>query len=44
VTSAQQTLAQARSSDVLARTQVLASLADLTFRMGDLIQPGRTKP
>src|SRR6202050_2442431 len=44
VTSAQQTLAQARSSDVLARTQVLASLADLAFRIGDLIQPGRTKP
>jgi outer membrane protein len=44
VTSAQQTLAQARSSDVLARTQVLASLADLAFRIGDLIQPVRTKP
>jgi outer membrane protein len=44
VTSAQQTLAQARSSDVLARTQVLASLSDLAFRIGDLIQPGRTKP
>jgi outer membrane protein len=44
VTSAQQTLAQARSSDVLARTQVLASVADLAFRIGDSIQPGRTKP
>ena len=44
VTSAQQTLAQARSSDVLARTQVLASLSDLAFRIGDSIQPGRTKP
>jgi outer membrane protein len=44
VTSAQQTLAQARSSDVLARTQVLASLSDLAFRIGDLIQTGRTKP
>lgn len=44
VTSAQQTLAQARSTDVLARTQVLASLADLAFRIGDSIQPGATKP
>ncbi len=39
VTSAQQTLAQARSSDVLARTQVLASLSDLAFRIGDLLNP-----
>lgn len=44
VTSAQETLAQARSTDVLARTQVLASLADLVFRIGDSIQPGATKP
>jgi outer membrane protein TolC len=44
VTSAQQTLAQARSSDVLARTQVLASFSDLAFRIGDSIQPGRTIP
>jgi outer membrane protein TolC len=44
VTSAQQTLAQARSTDVLARTQVLASLADLAFRIGDSIQPGAAKP
>jgi outer membrane protein len=44
VTSAQQTLAQARSTDVLARTQVLASLADLAFRIGNSIQPGPTKP
>jgi outer membrane protein len=44
VTSAQQTLAQARSTDVLARTQVLASLADLVFRIGDSIQPGAKKP
>jgi outer membrane protein TolC len=40
VTAAQKTLAQARSTDVLARTQVLASLADLSFRAGDSIQPG----
>ena len=39
VTAAQRTLAQARSSDVLARTQVLASLAELAFRTGDSIQP-----
>jgi outer membrane protein len=44
VTSAQQTLAQARSADVLARTQVLASLADLAFRIGDSIQPVPAKP
>jgi len=39
VTAAQRTLAQARSADVLARTQVLASLAELAFRTGDSIQP-----
>ena len=44
VTSAQQTLAQARSTDVLARTRVLASLANLTFRIGDSIQPNARKP
>ena len=38
VTSAQKVLAQARSTDILARTQVLAALADLTFRTGDAIQ------
>ena len=38
VTAAQRTLAQARSTDVLARTQVLASLAELAFRTGDSIQ------
>ncbi len=37
VTAAQRTLAQARSTDVLARTQVLAALADLAFRSGDSI-------
>jgi outer membrane protein TolC len=35
VTSAQRTLAQAYSTDVLARTRVLASLADLAFRTAD---------
>ena len=39
VTAAQRTLAQARSTDVLARTQVLNALAELVFRSGDAIQP-----
>ena len=38
VTAAQRTLAQARSTDVLARTQVLASLAELAFQTGDSLQ------
>jgi outer membrane protein len=38
VTAAQKLLAQARSADILARTQVLAALADLAFRSGDSIQ------
>jgi outer membrane protein TolC len=37
VTAAQRTLAQARSTDVLARTQVLTALADLAFRSGNAI-------
>lgn len=46
VTAAQRTLAQARSTDVFARTQVLTSLADLAFRAADSIQPSlaRTTP
>jgi outer membrane protein TolC len=46
VTNAQKVLAQARSTDILARTQVLAALADLAFRTGDAIQPSvrRTRP
>jgi outer membrane protein TolC len=46
VTAAQKVLAQARSADVLARTQVLAALSDLAFRTGDAIQPNfrRTRP
>ena len=38
VTNAQKVLAQARSTDILARTQVLAAVADLAFRTGDAIQ------
>jgi outer membrane protein TolC len=38
VTNAQKVLAQARSTDVFARTQVLAALSDLAFRTGDAIQ------
>jgi outer membrane protein len=44
VTAAQQTLSQARSTDVLARTQVLGALADLAFRTGEAIQPGARVP
>jgi outer membrane protein len=46
VTNAQKVLAQARSTDILARTQVLAALTDLAFRTGDAIQPNarRTGP
>ena len=38
VTAAQRSLAQARSADVFARTQVLTALADLAFATGDSIQ------
>jgi outer membrane protein len=44
VTQAQRVLAQARSTDVLARTQVLGALADLAFQTGDSIQAGARKP
>jgi outer membrane protein len=44
VTSAQKLLAQARSADILARTQVLAALSDLAFRTGDLIQANGSTP
>lgn len=40
VTAAQKVLAQARSADVLARTQVLAALSDLAFRVADSIRAG----
>ena len=43
VTAAQKALAQARSADILARTQVLATLSDLAFRAGDLIQSTRKR-
>jgi outer membrane protein len=43
VTAAQKVLAQARSADVLARTQVLASLSDLAFHNGDAIQDNTRK-
>lgn len=38
VTAAQRVLAQARSSDVSARTAVLDALADLAYRTGDLLR------
>jgi len=46
VISAQKALAQARSEDVLARTQLLLQVADLAFRTGDLIQaqPDKVAP
>src|SRR5260370_33166765 len=44
VTAAQRTLAQARSTDVLARTQVLTTLAALAFRVGDSIQSNAMSP
>ena len=40
VTSAQQVLAQARSTDITASTQVLTTLATLAFRTGDLLRAG----
>ena len=44
VTAAQKVLAQARSADILARTQVLATLADLAFRSSDSIESTVRKP
>jgi outer membrane protein TolC len=44
VTAAQTTLAHARSADVLARAQVLSSLADLVFETGDLMQSSARRP
>jgi outer membrane protein len=43
VTAAQKVLAQARSADVLARTQVLTALADVAFRTADSIQPNKPR-
>jgi outer membrane protein len=44
VTAAQRTLAQARSTDVFARTQVLTSIANVAFRAADSIQPNAARP
>ena len=44
VTAAQKVLAQARSADILARTQVLISLANLAFRCGDSIPSNTGNP
>jgi outer membrane protein len=44
VTAAQRALAQARSADVFARTQVLTALADLAFATGDSIRPNNGRP
>jgi outer membrane protein len=44
VTAAQTTLARARSADVLARAQVLSSLADLVFETADLMQSSARRP
>jgi outer membrane protein TolC len=38
VTAAQRALAQARTADVAARTQVLDRLAEVAFRTGDLMR------
>jgi outer membrane protein TolC len=43
VTAAQKVLADARSADILARTQVLTALADLAFRCGDSIEVNSRK-
>lgn len=43
VTAAQKVLAEARSADILARTQVLTALADLAFRCGDSIEANSRK-
>lgn len=44
VTAAQKVLAQARSADIVARTQVLTALADLAFRSSDSIQSKTKEP
>jgi outer membrane protein TolC len=46
VVAAQRTLAQARSADISARTQVLTQLSNLAFRTGDLLrsQPPKAGP
>ncbi|HEY5253504.1 MAG TPA: TolC family protein [Acidobacteriaceae bacterium] len=44
VVSAQKTLAQARSEDISARTQLLLQVTNLAFRTGDLIQTQHWSP
>ena len=44
VVSAQKTLAQARSEDIAARTQLLLEVTNLAFRSGDLIQAQHWSP
>ncbi|MGB6932839.1 MAG: TolC family protein [Acidobacteriaceae bacterium] len=44
VVSAQKTLAQARSEDISARTQLLFQVTNLAFRTGDLIQTQHWSP
>jgi outer membrane protein TolC len=45
VAAAQRTLAEARSADVMARTQTLSALANLAFQTGDSMQStSRTRP
>jgi outer membrane protein len=44
VTASQRALAEARAADVLARTQVLAALAELAFRTGNSIYARTPKP
>ena len=44
VVSAQKTLAQARSEDIFARTQLLLQAANLAFETGDLIEVQPPKP
>jgi outer membrane protein TolC len=44
VVSAQKTLAQARSEDIGARTQLLLQVTNLAFRTGDLIQTQHWSP
>lgn len=44
VVAAQRILAQARSADVAARTQVLTQISNIAFRSGDLLRAARRKP
>jgi outer membrane protein TolC len=44
VTAAQRTLAQARSADVLARTEALTSLAELAYQTGESIRSSGRQP